>query len=655
MTDLAETGPADTAKSGAESAVGKALLVLSLLLIAFHVYTAGFGQFQPLVQRSAHVGLGLMIAYLSFGRIGNRADGVFASRFGLVLRLAGAALAGAICIYILSQEQRITESFGIIATPFEIGAAFAIILLILVAAYQTTGPALPILAVLALSYALLGDLIQGSWGHTGFSVSYLVEYLFLGTEGIWGMVTGLSANLIAIFIIFGSVLLATGGAQSFMDIALLVAGRKPGGAAKVATVSSALFGMLNGAAVANVATTGNFTIPAMKRLGYRPSFAGAVEATASSGGQLTPPIMGAGAFVMAELLGIPYLDVVYAAIIPALLFFACVWFSVEIEARREDMKPFDDADMPSWREVLVPARILPLALTLAVTLGAMFAGRTPSLAAFYGIVTNVVLFIAFGGFDLKEQRDRFRALLDGALLAAGSIVSILALLVCAQIVLSLIGLTGVGIKLSESIMGVEASSGLLVGTIFAMIVSLILGMGMPTTAAYLLAAAVVAPALIELGLEPMIAHFFVFYSALLSALTPPVCTAVFAAAVIAKTHWWPICLAAVKLAAMKYILPFFFVFREAVLLKGDPTEIVWAGIMGLVASMLLAIATGRYYLRPIPWPVAAGLFVIGVAVASGNWLADVIAIGALLGLMVVQRLQIARAKVSEDGSPSVRA
>lgn len=655
MTDLAETGPADTAKSGAESAVGKALLVLSLLLIAFHVYTAGFGQFQPLVQRSAHVGLGLMIAYLSFGRIGNRADGVFASRFGLVLRLAGAALAGAICIYILSQEQRITESFGIIATPFEIGAAFAIILLILVAAYQTTGPALPILAVLALAYALLGDLIQGSWGHTGFSVSYLVEYLFLGTEGIWGMVTGLSANLIAIFIIFGSVLLATGGAQSFMDIALLVAGRKPGGAAKVATVSSALFGMLNGAAVANVATTGNFTIPAMKRLGYRPSFAGAVEATASSGGQLTPPIMGAGAFVMAELLGIPYLDVVYAAIIPALLFFACVWFSVEIEARREDMKPFEDADMPSWREVLVPARILPLALTLAVTLGAMFAGRTPSLAAFYGIVTNVVLFIAFGGFDLKEQRDRFRALLDGALLAAGSIVSILALLVCAQIVLSLIGLTGVGIKLSESIMGVEASSGLLVGTIFAMIVSLILGMGMPTTAAYLLAAAVVAPALIELGLEPMIAHFFVFYSALLSALTPPVCTAVFAAAVIAKTHWWPICLAAVKLAAMKYILPFFFVFREAVLLKGDPTEIVWAGIMGLVASMLLAIATGRYYLRPIPWPVAAGLFVIGVAVASGNWLADVIAIGALLGLMVVQRLQIARAKVSEDGSPSVRA
>ncbi|MCT8974209.1 TRAP transporter permease [Microbaculum marinisediminis] len=655
MTDLAETGPADTAKSGAESAVGKALLVLSLLLIAFHVYTAGFGQFQPLVQRSAHVGLGLMIAYLSFGRIGNRADGVFASRFGLVLRLAGAALAGAICIYILSQEQRITESFGIIATPFEIGAAFAIILLILVAAYQTTGPALPILAVLALAYALLGDLIQGSWGHTGFSVSYLVEYLFLGTEGIWGMVTGLSANLIAIFIIFGSVLLATGGAQSFMDIALLVAGRKPGGAAKVATVSSALFGMLNGAAVANVATTGNFTIPAMKRLGYRPSFAGAVEATASSGGQLTPPIMGAGAFVMAELLGIPYLDVVYAAIIPALLFFACVWFSVEIEARREDMKPFDDADMPSWREVLVPARILPLALTLTVTLGAMFAGRTPSLAAFYGIVTNVVLFIVFGGFDLKEQRDRFRALLDGALLAAGSIVSILALLVCAQIVLSLIGLTGVGIKLSESIMGVEASSGLLVGTIFAMIVSLILGMGMPTTAAYLLAAAVVAPALIELGLEPMIAHFFVFYSALLSALTPPVCTAVFAAAVIAKTHWWPICLAAVKLAAMKYILPFFFVFREAVLLKGDPTEIVWAGIMGLVASMLLAIATGRYYLRPIPWPVAAGLFVIGVAVASGNWLADVIAIGALLGLMVVQRLQIARAKVSEDGSPSVRA
>lgn len=642
MTDIAADSETDVAPFETHGVMGRIVLLLSLVLVGFHVFTAGFGQFQPLVQRSLHVGLGLSIAYLTLGVMTGRPRGFLATRFGLVLRVAGALLAGGICLYVVSQETRITESFMIVASPGEIAAAVVLILLVLVAAYRTTGMALPILAVAALLYALSGDLIGGKWGHTGFSLTYVVEYLFLGTEGLWGLVTGLSANLIAIFIIFGSMLIATGGARSFMDIALLVAGRRPGGAAKVATVSSALFGMLNGAAVANVATTGNFTIPAMKRLGYKPSFAGAVEATASSGGQLTPPIMGAGAFVMAELLGVPYLDIVYAAIIPAFLFFACVWFSVDIEARREGMKPFDAGEVPELRDVLHPRRILPLALTLVVTLGAMFAGRTPTLAAFYGIVTNIVLFLAFGGFDAREQLKRLRALMDGAVMAAGSILSILALLVCAQITLSLIGLTGVGIKLSESIMGVAANGGLLAGTAFAMIVALILGMGMPTTAAYLLAAAVAAPALIQLGLDPIVAHFFVFYSALLSALTPPVCTAVFAASVIARTHWWPICLDSMRLAAMKYLLPFFFVFREAVLLRGSPAEIAWAALMGLVASTLLAIATGRFYLRPVPVPLAVLLGVIGVAVASGLWYLDVLAILALAAVGVTQHMAEAR-------------
>lgn len=614
------------------------LVLLSVLLVGFQVYTAGFGQFPPLIQRAAHVGIGLVLVYLSRDILRSGKGGILAGRTDRVLRILCAIMVAVACLYILTQESRITESFGIVARPEEIVFASILVALVLFAAFRTTGPALPILAISALLYTLFGNSIQGRWGHTGFSLTYLVEYLYLGTEGIWGTVTGLSANLIAIFIIFGSMLLATGAAQSFMDIALLVAGRRPGGAAKVATVASGLFGMLNGAAVANVATTGNFTIPAMKKLGYKPSFAGAVEATASSGGQITPPIMGAGAFVMAELLGVPYLDVVYAAVIPALLFFACVWFSVDIEARRENMQPFDSQDMPTWREVLAFRRIGPLALTIMVTLGAMFSGRTPTLAAFYGIVVNITLFLVLGGCGLANMRMKAIALLDGAVMAARSIVSILALLVCAQIVLALIGLTGVGIKLSESILSVEATGGMVFGAVFAMIVALVLGMGMPTTAAYLLAAAVAAPALIRLGLDPLIAHFFVFYSALLSALTPPVCTAVFTASVIARTHWWQICLAAMRLALMKYLLPFFFIFREAVLLRGDWPGIVWTGIMGLVGSLLLAIAAGRYYFRPVPWPVCVILFVIGVSVASGYWLADAIAVSALIAVLLVQRV-----------------
>lgn len=646
MTDSQISDPI-VDRASAKGGVDKTILALSVLLVAFQLYTAGFGQFPPLIQRAVHVGLGLVLVFLSLDRLGGKAGGFMATRAGLSLRIAGALLAGLVCLYIPTQEVRITESFGVIATSHEIALALVLLLLVFFAAWRTTGPALPILALMGVIYTLFGDLIPGKWGHTGFSMTYLVEYLYLGTEGVWGTVTGLSANLIAVFIIFGAVLLATGAARSFMDIALLVAGRRPGGAAKVATVSSAFFGMLNGAAVANVATTGNFTIPAMRRLGYKPSFAGAVEATASSGGQITPPIMGAGAFVMAELLGVPYLDIVYAAIIPAFLFFACVWFSVDIEARRENMQPFRPEDVPSLKEVLAFRRIGPLALTLLITLGAMFTGRTPSLAAFYGIVVNIALYLILNSWRWPDIKDRLRVLLDGAVLAAGSIVSILALLVCAQITLSLIGLTGVGIKLSESIMTVQSSGGMFLGALFAMIVALILGMGMPTTAAYLLAAAVAAPALIQLGLDPLIAHFFVFYSALLSALTPPVCTAVFTAAVIARTHWWPICIDAMRLAVMKYILPFFFIFREAVLLRGSWSEILWAACAGLVASMLLSMATGRFYYRPIPWPVCIVLFAIGIGVASGYWFTDVIAVLALVTVVVVQRVLPGRENTPE--------
>jgi TRAP transporter 4TM/12TM fusion protein len=610
---------------------------VGVLLVGFQIYTAGFGPFPPMVQRSVHTGLALIIVYLTLDRMGGPFSVFLSSRIGAGVRLALASIGAIVCFYIVTQEPRLVSSFGVIATGFEIACALLLIALVIFIAYANTGFALPMLAIVTLIYTLFGNLIPGRWGHSGFQMEFVVEYLYLGTEGIWGSVTGLSAGLIAIFIIFGSILLATGAAQSFINIALLIAGRRPGGAAKVATASSAFLGMLNGSAVANVATTGNFSIPSMKKLGYSSRFSGAVEATASSGGQITPPIMGAGAFIMAELLGLPYITIVYAAIIPAFLFFACVWFSIDIEARRDNMKPYRPEDLPDWREVFAPRQILPLALTLIVTLGAMFTGRTPTLAAFYGIVTNVALFMLLGEYSWSSLRARLMALLEGVNSAAVGIVSILALLVCAQITLSLIGLTGIGIKLTEAIITINQSGYMVLAVIFAMIVALVLGMGMPTTAAYLLSAAVAVPALIKIGIDPMSAHFFVFYSALLSALTPPVCTAVFTAAVIAKEHWWPICVDSMRLATMKYLMPFFFIYREAVLLKGTWFEIGSAVVMGLVAAMLLAIATGRFYRRPIAWPVALLLAVIGVSVVANYMVADLLAIAALTWIVISHR------------------
>lgn len=624
---------------------------LCILLVAFQIYTAGFGQLPPLSQRAVHVGIGLLIVYLWFTR---RQEGRELPAWLRMADMVAGLLALGSCAYILTQETRITESFGVIARPEELVLGSTLTLLLLVAAWRTTGPALPIMAVLMLLYTVFGEHIPGYWGHTGFDFQYLIEHLFLGTEGIWGTVTGLSANLIAIFIIFGAFLLATGAARTFMDIALVAAGRFPGGAAKVATVSSALFGMLNGAAVANVATTGAFTIPAMKRLGYRPAFAGAVEATASSGGQITPPIMGAGAFVMAELLSVPYTDIVYAAAIPAFLFFVCVWMSIDVEARREDMKAFDAADIPSAREIFAPRRVGPLAATLVVTLGSMFSGNTPTLAAFYGICINVGLYLLLGKWSFADMKLRVGNILQGCTAAAVSITSILALLVTAQIALSLVGLTGLGIKLSESIIGVGDGS-LFAGVLLSMTVALVLGMGMPTTAAYLLAAAVAAPALITLGIEPLIAHFVVFYSALLSALTPPVCTAVFTAAVIARTHWWPICVSSMRLALMKYALPLFFVFRPSVLLQGTTQEIIWSMAMGMVASMLMAIGGGRFYRRPVGLPLAILLILAGALVAADHWWVDVLALALLGSVMSFQRYRNWKERSAGEGAAAINS
>jgi TRAP transporter 4TM/12TM fusion protein len=454
-------------------------------------------------------------------------------------------------------------------------------------------------------------------------------------------VTGLSANLISIFIIFGAFLLATGAAESFMSLAMIAAGKFPGGAAKVATVSSALFGMLNGAAVANVATTGNFTIPAMKRLGYRPAFAGAVEATASSGGQITPPIMGAGAFVMAELLGISYTTVMQAAVLPAFLFYACIWMSIGVEARRENMQPFDRSEIPPLAEVLHWRKIGPLALTIGVMLTSMFSGNTPTLAAFYGICTNLVLFLVIGSFKWTALRERLLRIAEGVRLARNGIVTIIALLVSAQIALALIGLTGIGIKLSEQIIAVGVHGGLFVSLLLALIVALILGMGMPTTAAYLLAAAVTVPALSAIGIDPLAAHFFVFYGALLSALTPPVCTAVFTAAVIANEHWWPIALDSIRLAAMKYILPFFFIYRPEVLLAGSTLEILWVVAIGLICAFLFAIGTGGYYLRRIGNPLRFVCVLTAMTIPAGSLYLDAVALALALVVVVRQKRQIA--------------
>ena len=611
--------------------------IIGLLCIGFtlfQIYTAGFGQFPNLIQRSIHAGFALALCFLTLPALKGRPDRGGPGPVNVVL----AVLSAALCLYIVVSYNRLMEGIGLEARTYELYLGGATILLVLEAARRATGNILPAIASAGIVYALLGQSIPGNWGHAGFGLSYVIEYLYLSPEGVWGVLTGISATLVAAYIIFGSILLITGGAESFMKMALLVGGRSYGGAAKVATVASGLFGMLSGSAIANVATTGNFTIPMMKRLGYSSKFAGGVEATASSGGQITPPIMGAGAFIMSELISEPYLKIALAATLPAFLFYTCVWVSIDLEARKVKLMRVPPEEIPRAKQVFNWTTSGPIFITILVLLASLLVGHTPTKAAFFAIVVNVLIFLVNRPFTWEALRDRSRVLLAGVEQAGRGMVTVVTLLVCAQITISMISLTGLGIKLSELIIGASGGN-LLLALILAAVVSLVLGMGIPTTAAYVLAASVVGPALQMLEVNPLSTHMFIFYCAILSGLTPPVCTACFAAATIAETHWLKVALVSIRLAIMKYIIPFFFIFRPSILMMGSWYRIVETIVVTYISAHLLAVGTVGFYRRRISWPVRVLLLGSALILILPGLATDLIGIVFMVGLIVWQRVK----------------
>ncbi len=619
---------------------------LSVSFIFFQVYTAGFGQYPNLIQRSIHAAFCLSLCFLILP-ISKKLKSDFFYKPG-VTNVLMAAIGGFCCLYIAANYNRLMESVGLAASPLELAMGVALLILTLETARRATGLILPLLAILTILYAVLGDQIPGKWGHPGFQLEYVVEYLYITPEGIWGTLTGISATIVAAFIIFGAILLNTGGATSFMNMALLVGGRSYGGAAKVSTVGSALFGMLSGAAIANVATTGNFTIPMMKRQGYKPEFAAGVEATASSGGQITPPIMGAGAFIMSELIGEPYLKIALAATLPALVFFACVWLSIDLEARKVNLPRVPKEEIPLFRSVFNWKSSGPVCVTILVVMGSMFIGHTPTKAAFFGIMTNLILFLFSKPFSKDQVQKRFRLILAGAERAGRGMVTVVSLLLCAQIVISMISLTGIGIKLSELIIGASAGS-LLLALVLAAVVSLIMGMGMPTTAAYVLAASVVGPALNMMGVPLLSAHMFIFYCALLSALTPPVCTAVFTAAAIANTSWLKVAVVAVRLAVMKYVIPLFFIYRPSILFVGSWYSILETIVVTILSAMLFAVGTVGYYRLPINFFVRLVVLTVALILIIPGITTDIIGIMCMLGLVVWQKWKVKNITASLSG------
>ncbi|MXP63491.1 TRAP transporter permease [Roseomonas sp. M0104] len=511
--------------------------------------------------------------------------------------------------------------------PLDVVGGWLLVVLILEATRRVIGWALPVTAMAFLGWAYFFG---------GASNLALIDQLYLTTEGIFGSTLGVSAGYVVIFVLFGAFMERSGVGRLFMDFALALTGRATGGPGKVAVVSSSLFGSVSGSAVANVMVTGQVTIPLMKRSGFRPAFAAGVESVASTGGQMMPPIMGAAAFVMAEFLQVSYMQVVVWATIPSLLYYVATFAAVHFEAKRTGLTGLPASEVPRLRNVVTEGWHLSIPLIIIIV--GLFGGFSAPLAA---LVATLACFpaaalrrnsrgnVSFGQFH--------GALLDGARNTLGIAMAC----ACAGIVIGVIGLTGVGITFTQLVVN-AAQQSLLLALLMTMAAGIILGMGMPTTPAYIVMVALLVPALITLGVVEPAAHLFAFYFAILSAITPPVALAVFAASGLAKSDLWASGLAAVKIGAAGFIIPFMFVYQPALLLIGEPSAIAVAVVSAIAGALLLAASLHGYLLRPMPIWERVALFVAAIALIVPGLLTDGIGIlcgGGVLALQLLQRRQ----------------
>lgn len=612
-----------------------AAAVMSVVLGLFVFYTSFFGSFETLIQRSIFVALvtvlGLLMFPLGHGRRWRPLGAIVDVGLGaLVIGAAG---------YVVWNFETIMTELPF-ATTLDLILGYGTLLVILELARRSASLVFPVLVGLVVAYAFLGHLIPGEFGHRELDSSYIAEVIFLSDRGLWGMLVGIASTTLAAFVLFGSLLLHSGVGQTFFDLSARAGGSSPGGAAKIATVASGLFGAISGSSVANIATTGNFTIPLMKRLRYPPALAGGVEAIASTGGQLAPPIMGTAAFVMAELVGMNYWHIALAALLPAILLYVGIFMTVHFIARRGDYGRMPAEELPNWRSALNWRRLAPLVAAI-VGLGiGIVRGNSIELTACFGMIG---IFGAYAFASLTEGRTVMQVItsLIRALETGGrGVVIVGILLIAAQVFVAMINLTGVGVTITNAILSAGGDNIWIIAIIMAF-VCLIAGMGLPTSAAYVLVAAVFAPALIQQGLDALTVHLFVLYYAALSVVTPPVCVGVFVAAMIADCPWTKVAKYALRLGATAYVVPFLFLLYPGLIGQGGAAAIALAIISGFgfilaAASFFAALPlAGRNNLSWILWLFPMALMV------NAHWWSSLSGLALIIVMFVYARRAVA--------------
>ncbi|WP_410218598.1 TRAP transporter permease [Paracoccus sp. (in: a-proteobacteria)] len=515
------------------------------------------------------------------------------------------------------------------AQPGDLWAALTGVLLILELTRRLTGLALVIIVGVFIAYSFLGPWLPGFLNHRGYTATRFFTYIFTD-QGVLGDPIAVSSTYIILFIVFAAFLQASRVGDYFVNFAFACAGQARGGPAKVAVFASGLMGMINGTSAGNVVSTGSLTIPLMKKVGYSPKSSAAIEATASSGGQILPPIMGAGAFIMAEVTGIPYTDIVIAAIIPALLYFVSVYFMVDLQALKLDMKGLPRSELPRFGDLV---KQIYLFLPIIILIYTLFAGYSVIRAGAMGMASAAM--VSWLTPHRMGPRQIFRALDMGARMS----IQLVAVCAAAGVIVGVIALTGVGARFSSLLLTI-ADQNQYLAMFFAMCISIVLGMGMPTTAAYAVAAAVVAPGLISLGVPVLVAHFFVFYYAVMSAITPPVALAAYAGAALSGSDPMKTSVEAFKLGLAAFIVPFMFFGSHELLMQGETVDIIHATATALLGMFLLSAGVIGYYFGPAGGVIRLILIAAALAMIAVGWTSDVVGLVTAFALFLWQRKMV---------------
>lgn len=655
MTEPTASGPAGPRPAEARegprvSRQGWAGRTASVVLVGaslFHLYAAGYGAVSAMSLRTVHWTL-LSVALFLLYRV-RRAGGARAATWGDALWAAAALVSGGYIFWVWPDRMFLLSGL----TTLDRVMGVVMVVVVLEGARRSLGALLPTVSLLFLAYAFLGPWMPGWLAHKGYGLDRIVEELYITTGGIYGIPIAASATYIVLFVLFGAFLATSGGGQLVIDVAHAVAGRFRGGPAKTAVVSSALMGMISGSPVANVVTTGTFTIPLMKRTGYTPLQAGAIEACASTGGMFTPPIMGAAAFIIAEFMGVPYLRVMVAAIIPALLFYLAVLLFVDLEAVKRGLRGLPREQLPRVRAALRGR--LHVVIPLVVLVAALVVGYSPMKSAFWSILLLVAL-----GLPRRDTRMGIGKLYAALEAGTANTLPVAAACACAGVIVGVVGLTGIGVKFSSVLLrttehaaaaaplfetlGVPAARAAdasvfltsLAALTLGAVAALILGCGMPPTAVYIILVSLTIPAM-KTALEPintvnaeLAAHFFAFHFSTIAAITPPVALAAYAAASISGADPFRTGLTACKVGLVGFIVPYMFAYSPELLVEGAWTAIVGAVVTAAVGVVCIALGTHGFLRRPLTRKVRAAFALAGLLLIKPGLWTDLLGLGLVL-------------------------